>query len=339
MKQVDQRSLNARCKGQVVSQQKVEHEKGPTRPPLEHEQQNRLNWWHQFTNVNNHLPHVTFSYFHVNTLSRAVSSLRSFSTWGLHVSHLPQLQFTDMHKAFKQMVVSSDTFVKPSFLTVCKSPLEGPSAILLKELTLEIQHMVRTWVSISANKLEITSTTWLSDFPRIKLNLVPSFCQSRGSSFCWPLLLTTDCKQERHRELQFRKLLFVFCIVHPRSNAALRPIAKKRKDSNQNVYRIKPRPDHKLCHVIPAHNTHRHWWQQNVGAQWLPVWARQISRDSQRASRRLFHVQAAWIFSCKQNLLKHQYISCLSGRKFAIQQTACDHVAFGFRLEWQSLVR
>ena len=92
---------------------------------------------------------------------------------------LPIFVTTDTNSDFKQFTAAFETSLNPSSLTDWKSPLEGPSAILLKELTLEIQQFVRTCVSISVKISAMQSTTELSDLPRIKQNFVPSLSTYR----------------------------------------------------------------------------------------------------------------------------------------------------------------
>ena len=74
-----------------------------------------------------------------------------FSKLGLFGSAVfPNLLLTDSHNTFRQAVASKLTSSNCNFFSTCMSPLDGPSAILLCELTLEIQQRDFTWVSISA---------------------------------------------------------------------------------------------------------------------------------------------------------------------------------------------
>ena len=109
----------------------------------------------------------------------------------------PNFISTDMQSDFKQMTASFVTSLKPSFLTKCKSPLEAPSAILLKELTRDIQHIVA-----HVFQFQQKHQKWHRQLDCLIFHVSDWIwclrCQRRGSSSCWPLHLTTSCKQEQH---------------------------------------------------------------------------------------------------------------------------------------------
>ena len=84
---------------------------------------------------------------------------------------LPIFVTTDMNSDLKQFTAASETSLNPSPLTVCESPLEGPSAMLLNELTLDIQQFVRTCVSISVKISAMQPTTRVIRFATYQAEL------------------------------------------------------------------------------------------------------------------------------------------------------------------------
>ena len=120
--------------------------------------------------MNRQLSHVTSCYSITTLMGRTLH----FINWALHVQPSPQFR----HQGHADCI-ESDTSVNPMFFNSEQSPLEGPSAILLKELTLASQQVVLSWVSISIKICAIASTVAFSEEPLIRLNFVPSLSTSR----------------------------------------------------------------------------------------------------------------------------------------------------------------